>query len=534
MDMTLRILHLEDRADDARLVELTLSKHGLAADIVVAATGPEFLAALEPGRFDVILSDSSIPGFNALAAIEAAHHRIGEVPFIVVSGGDDVAALTSTYTAAGAAGYISKTDLSRLVPAIQDVLSADPLDAAREFSYEHAMEQLVAVIQSLSLARDLPTIMAIVRRAARRLTGADGATFVLRDGDMCHYADEDAISPLWKGSRFPMSACISGWAMLNRKHAVIEDIYADERIPADAYRPTFVKSLVMVPIRRSAPIGAIGNYWADPHLAGDREVKVLQALADSSSVAMESVELYRDLEQRVDRRTAELSAANQELESFSYSVSHDLRAPLRSIDGFTQMLQERAEVLDEEGRDDLRRIHDAVRQMNQLIDDLLGLSRVSRAPLTRHSTDLSKIAVEIAAKLQAGEPTRKARWLIDERVIANGDPGLLRIVLDNLLSNAWKYTSKTAYPRIEFGRAPRSRDTYRVRDNGAGFDSKYADKLFGAFQRLHSESEFPGTGVGLATVARITHRHGGKVWADSELGRGATFYFSLPSEPGAP
>ncbi len=169
------------------------------------------------------------------------------------------------------------------------------------------MEQLVEVVQQLSLARDLATVMDIVRRAARRLTGADGATFVLRDHDRCFYADEDAISPLWKGQRFPMHMCISGWVMLNRQPAVIEDIYADSRIPADAYRPTFVHSLAMVPIRTLDPLGAIGNYWAQPHAPSREELKVLQALADTTAVAMENVRVYAELEQRVRERTAELA-----------------------------------------------------------------------------------------------------------------------------------------------------------------------------------------------------------------------------------
>src|SRR2546427_2508336 len=185
------------------------------------------------------------------------------------------------------------------------------------------MERLVGVGQGLSLAWDLDRIMAVVRCAARELTGADGATFVLRDGDQCHYVEEDAIAPLWKGRRFPMNTCISGWVMLNRQPAVIEDIYADPRIPADAYRPTFVKSLVMVPIRTSDPVGAIGNYWATRRQPRAEEVRLLQALADSTSGAMENVQIYSGLERKVADRTASLQALDQELEAFSYSESHD-------------------------------------------------------------------------------------------------------------------------------------------------------------------------------------------------------------------
>ncbi|WP_242112807.1 sensor domain-containing diguanylate cyclase [Luteimonas aquatica] len=175
-------------------------------------------------------------------------------------------------------------------------------------TYQQGLERLVDAVQELSLARDLDAVTDVVRRTARALTGADGATFVLRDGDKCYYADEDAIEPLWKGQRFPLSICISGWAMLNRSATVIEDIYLDPRVPHEAYRPTFVKSLVMVPIRTRDPIGAIGNYWAQPHRATEQEVHLLRALADSASVAMENVQVYSELERRVEERTHQLHA----------------------------------------------------------------------------------------------------------------------------------------------------------------------------------------------------------------------------------
>ncbi|MET0930617.1 MAG: sensor domain-containing diguanylate cyclase [Aeromicrobium sp.] len=189
--------------------------------------------------------------------------------------------------------------------------------AAPTDTYVRGMERLVDAVQELSLARELEQVQHIVRSTARELVGSDGATFVLRDDGQCYYADEDAIEPLWKGSRFPMSACISGWAMLNKQPAVIEDIYADDRIPHAAYRPTFVKSLAMVPIRSLDPIGAIGNYWADDHLATPDEIRLLQALADATSIAMENVAVYAELERRVLDRTAALEQANREIHALS-------------------------------------------------------------------------------------------------------------------------------------------------------------------------------------------------------------------------
>lgn len=191
-----------------------------------------------------------------------------------------------------------------------------------DVEYIRGMERLLQAVQELSLARSLPDVQQIVRTAARELTGCDGATFVLRDGDMCYYAEEDAIAPLWKGSRFPMEVCISGWAMLNHESAVIPDIHCDERIPQAAYRPTFVKSLVMVPIRKLDPVGAIGNYWAQERQPSEREVSLLQALADATSIAMENIQIYAELERRVRDRTADLEQANEEIRQLS--VTDDL------------------------------------------------------------------------------------------------------------------------------------------------------------------------------------------------------------------
>lgn len=203
------------------------------------------------------------------------------------------------------------------VPSGARPISGDQTKEFTDADYTRGMERLMRAVQELSLARSLPDVQRIVRTSARELTGADGATFVLRDNGKCFYADEDAIAPLWKGSRFPMEICISGWAMLNRDAAVIPDIYKDSRIPHEAYRPTFVKSLVMVPIRKLDPIGAIGNYWAHERQPSEQEVSLLQALADSTSVAMENVAVYSELEQRVKDRTADLEKANEEIQQLS-------------------------------------------------------------------------------------------------------------------------------------------------------------------------------------------------------------------------
>ena len=239
---------------------------------------------------------------------------------------------------------------------------------------------------------------------------------------------------------------------------------------------------------------------------------------------------------RAEEKAAELAAVNKDLEAFSYSVSHDLRAPLRSIDGFTRILQEDyAKDLDDAGRAHADRIRRAAQRMGDLIDDMLNLAKVSRADLRRADIDLSSLAREIANTLRERTPDRKATFVIAEPIEADGDSGLLRIALDNLLGNAWKFTSNRSSAEIEIGqRVVNGEPACYVRDNGAGFDMAYAGKLFQAFQRLHDAKEFPGTGIGLAIVHRIVTKHGGRIWAESEPGKGTTFYFTLPTPGEAP
>lgn len=404
------------------------------------------------------------------------------------------------------------------------------MDRADLIRANQRMARLVVAVQELSLARELPAIMAVVRKAARELTGADGATFVLRDGNQCFYADEDAVGPLWKGQRFPMSICISGWVMNNRESAVIEDIFADPRIPIDAYRPTFVKSLAMVPIRTESPIGAIGNYWATRHCPTAEEVELLKALANTTAVAIENVNLYNELEQRVQSRTAQLAAANEELESFAYAVSHDLGAPLRAIRSYAELLlKECGGSLNETGKLYAAKVHASTRQMRKLMDDLLRLSRVTQAEMSIRPVDLSALAQEVMKEIAATRPDRPVNLLVPDGITAQGDSGLLRIALENLFSNAWKFTSRREDAKIEFGctTADGGKRVFFVRDNGAGFDAQYVAKMFQPFRRFHSQEEFSGSGIGLSTVQRVVHRHGGRIWAEGEVDKGATFCFTL-------
>ncbi len=298
------------------------------------------------------------------------------------------------------------------------------------------------------------------------------------------------------------------------------------------------KSAMVVPFQaRGRNFGAITLVMAESgRRFTNNDLQLIEDLAHRAALLIENARLYQEaqslnmeLEQRVAQRTAQLEAANKELESFSYSVSHDLRAPLRAIDGFSlALLEDYTAQLPPQGQDYLRRVRASAQRMAELIDDLLNLSRVTRAPFASQPLNLSELAESVFAELQRTQPERRITISVAPNLMVNGDPHLLRIMLENLLGNAWKFTSKQENARIEVGVLDQGASRiFYVRDNGAGFDMKYAGKLFGAFQRLHSLSEFPGTGIGLATVQRIIHRHGGNVWAEGRLNEGATFYFTL-------
>jgi PAS domain S-box-containing protein len=255
----------------------------------------------------------------------------------------------------------------------------------------------------------------------------------------------------------------------------------------------------------------------------------LQTLEGTLAIAaVRDVTAKHEAEAALEEAMTRASSSNRELEAFCYSVAHDLRAPLRGIDGFSQALMEDyAERLDAEGTDHLKRVREAAQRMGRLIDDLLSLSRVARNDMARDDVDLSALAREVVGRLGEASPGRSVEVTIEDGLTARADARLMGVALDNLLGNAWKFTSRRADARIELGRSPDGERPFYVRDNGAGFDMAYAAKLFVAFQRLHKQSDFEGTGIGLATAQRVVHRHGGRIWAEAEVDRGATFYFTL-------
>ena len=482
------VLLVEDDDVDAELIYRALAKALPGVLVEHARTSKEYLERLAAGGFDAIVSDSSMPGCEGMSAFHLAREGHPHVPFIYLSGAEDPNRDVRGLQALGVSGLLTKSQLSELSPLLQRSVE-DARQSAPESTLLAGYERLVSVVRELSLARSLPAITAIVRRAARELTGADGATFVLREGDLCHYADEDAIGPLWKGQKFPMASCISGWAMKNRQPAVVEDIFTYLRIPLAAYEPTFVRSAVMVPIQALDPIGAIGTYWSRQRLPQAHDVKLLQALADTTATAMENVRVYETLEARVRERTADL-------EAFTYAVSHDLRAPIRTRQRPCSDSHGRTRGQPPgEGKAETGDGHRSRRAHGQDGRRAPELSQMARTPVKRQPLDLAAMAHEVAAQCQLGAAP-PVDFVAPASLPASGDRTLLRIALQNLLGNAWKFSSKRDAPRVEFGAQlePHVEPVYFVRDNGAGFDEQATAKLFGVFQRFHERSEFPGNG----------------------------------------
>jgi len=274
------------------------------------------------------------------------------------------------------------------------------------------------------------------------------------------------------------------------------------------------------------------EYWSHPIMENDKctgTVITFVNITERREIELKLQKYHENLEKKVSERTIELETAIKELESFSYSVSHDLRAPLRGMRGFSQvLLEDYIEKLDDEGQDYLHRIANGAQHMSLIIDDLLSLAQITKSNINKKPINLSELSKTIIHRLQDQEPNRKIDIQIEESIFAHGDEKLLDIALTNIFSNAWKFTKKIINPKIIFGRIYlNDKPTFFIKDNGAGFDIQYANKIFGAFQRLHKKEEFEGTGIGLATVSRVIHRHGGQVWTNSKIGKGSTFYFTL-------
>ncbi|MFA6007745.1 MAG: ATP-binding protein [Candidatus Shapirobacteria bacterium] len=391
------------------------------------------------------------------------------------------------------------------------------------------LQELVYAVKNLSAARTMEEIQKVTAASAKALLYCDGVTLMLREGDSYRAVGVDPILPLCGGKPFPLESWINGQSILNKQIAVVPDILADAKLPQDLAKDIPFKSLVLVPVNPDDPFAALGYYWSKEFIPTANEIQLLQTLADAAAKAIQNIQLVDNLEKNVKLRTSELEIVVKELESFSYSVSHDLRAPLRVIDGYVQiLLEDFSSKLDGEGKRVCGVISDSARKMGRLIDDLLAFSRSGKASMELSPIDMAAMARSVFSEITTENLRNHIDFSLDKMPPAMGDPSLIKQVWLNLIGNAIKFSSKKDRPVIAI-RSERKGDEviFSISDNGAGFDMKYAEKLFGVFQRMHSQDEFEGTGIGLAIVQRIIARHGGKIWASAEPGKGAAFYFTL-------
>jgi signal transduction histidine kinase len=398
------------------------------------------------------------------------------------------------------------------------------------------VDSLLEAVTALASARALEDVTSIVSRSARALIHADGVTFVLREADKCYYVDEDAIGPLWKGSRFELGRCVSGWAMLNREVAVIPDIYKDERIPHDAYRPTFVKSLIMVPVRQADPIAAIGAYWARHHEATSEQQRVLQALANAAALALRNVELNADLGRSVERereaRERAEAAANLK-DEFLATLSHELRTPLHVVQSWIWQLNrdEQSEAV----KRALEVIERNVTQQSRMVEDLLDVSRAStgKLKLEPRSIELTEVCATVLDIARTAARAKNIQLEVQSDAIPNiwGDPDRVQQILWNVLSNAIKFTPADGRVLLRINESDR-RVRVAVEDSGVGVEAEFLPYMFERFRHADPAMtrRFGGLGLGLTIVKELIQLHGGSVHASSPgTNQGTTVTIEFPA-----
>lgn len=506
--MPLRVLLIDDDENDERLIVRELQRSGYQVTWERVDTAASLENALRK-EWDVVTCDWVMPSFTAPAALKILSQHETAYPVIIVSGqaAEEVAV---TAMQAGACDVISKWNLVRLGPAIERELRHAPVRRAGKRAEKALRQSELRYRRLFESAKDGIIIM---NADSGRIIDANPYLLKLLD-----YRLEELVGQeLWELAPFRDIAA--------NKEA-FQKLQAEKYIRYD-HLPLESKS------GRRTEVEFVSNVYP---VNGDRIIQCnIRDITARRRLEQEIASLTEGLERRVRERTIEVEALNAELATFSQTVSHDLRAPLRHIESFSKLLlEDYADKLDEQGRDYLTRIAGSAARMGQLISDLLRLSQTTQAQMALESVDLSAIARSVIAGLRQGEPNRPVDVIVAPGLVVEGDPHLLAVALENLLGNSWKYTSHHPSARIEFGMTDRDgRRVFFVRDDGAGFDMTKAGKLFGPFQRLHDDGQFEGTGIGLATVQRIVHRHGGQVWAEGAIEGGATFYFTIGSPSAA-
>lgn len=394
-----------------------------------------------------------------------------------------------------------------------------------------SIEKLTNTVQQLSLATDIDAVMKIVRSVARELTGADGATFVLKDDNMCYYADEDAISPLWKGSRFPIKICISGWAMIHKKPAIVPDIYQDNRIPIDAYKPTFVKSLVTVPIRRVAPIGAIGNYWADLHEPTDEEITLLQALADITAVSIENINIRTKLEEKLSERDlmlSQLKKQKSQLEEFNHIISHNLRAPLTNLSLLNNMINKKPEI--EQKLLFIDKQKQVIDSLLNTFDELVDAAQVkTNFDIEKDYIEIEDCVLKIITLLQGDIIENKVKISYDFSSVKSVyyPREYFESILINLISNSIKYSSPERIPEIHIKSWKAENWVWlEVKDNGLGIDlEQHGNDIFKLHKTFHDNPK--AKGFGLFITKTQVEAMKGSISVESKVDEGSKFTIQL-------
>jgi DNA-binding response OmpR family regulator len=522
-----RIVLVEDSPTQALKLQALLQGEGFAVDC--CATGEDGLRAIGQQVADLIVVDYHLPGMRGDELCRRIRLDIGarQLPILMFTE-DETHASELRALDAGADDYIAKSVETRtLIARIRGLLRKGQVSQAiLGPAQPHLREVWMLTVDdsptylekiSLELERDgyrcdraSSGEECLERLATRRydcvvldlvMPGMDGI-------EVCRH-----ISEMRRNMRHPLSVLMLTAQDSQEDLARALEAGADDFVGKSNELPV-LKGRIRALLRR--------NLYLEENRRILEELKAQEMETVRERIEKQAAEARAALAQQ-------LEVANRELEAFSYSVSHDLRAPLRIVDGYSRiLLEDHAASLDAQGQAHLQLIRQSCQQMGQLIDDLLNLSRVIQHEIQVERTDLAAIAREIVDRLRGGDPERRVGFRVPDQLLAEGDPGLLRAALENLLANAWKFTRKQAEAVIELGSREQDGQTvYFVKDNGAGFDMRYASKLFGAFQRLHAAADFPGTGIGLATVQRIVHRHQGRIWAEGAVGAGATFHFTL-------